>query len=149
VSTLKIAPKEERKAEVRGDGEMRGYQLEHKGRDIYNDACRKGIELLRKVKEDAPILSIWEQWQECQRLNSLNLPGSWRPPRSWQAYRVRQALGTEIEVRSGGDESRVPGIIRELEEERKGFKLIHNFAFKLFEEHVRAGKVELPKNRIW
>jgi hypothetical protein len=77
-------------------------------------------------------------------MNSLYSKADWRPPKGWRQYRVREAIGVEIEFRSGEDKSLIPDIIKKLEGERQGHT-IQAYAKYLFDKHVKAGRVEKPK----
>jgi hypothetical protein len=103
----------------------------------------EGAKLLKKLKSNVKISLIWRLWKLCREMDALHPKVNWKPDKTWRQYRVRQAIGLEIERRSGGDESRVEEIIGEMEEERKSYKTIHMFADFLFSEHKKAGRVVL------
>jgi hypothetical protein len=91
-----------------------------------------GVKLLRRLRKPNDSISlIWNLWKDCIAMDKNFSPIEWRPKRSWQDYRDRMAIGVEIKWRSDGNDSRVLGIIKEMEEERKSFKSLRRFARRL------------------
>jgi hypothetical protein len=90
-----------------------------------------GAKLLFKLPSRARISLIWTLWKGCAAMDKHS--AHWRPLYSDWQYHVRETIGLEIEQRSRGDKSLVPGVIQKLEEKRlcMGCRSIDTFAIEL------------------